>query len=118
MIIKTLIAGGAAFAALGCSIAHAQTGGATGTYAASAIASGELTEAERVLQPVSRADAADPARLINIAAVYARTQREAEARTALMRVQALPNEQLDLAGGASYSSHQIAQSLLASLNRH
>jgi hypothetical protein len=117
MIIKVLIAGGAAIAALGSTVALAQTGGATGSYAASAISSGNLTEAERVLQPASRTDAADPARLINIATVYARTQRKAEAREALMRVQSLPAEELELADGASYSSHAVARTLLARLDQ-
>ncbi|MCW2412857.1 MULTISPECIES: tetratricopeptide repeat protein [unclassified Sphingobium] len=118
MNFKILIAGGAALAALGCTGAIAQTGGATGSYAATAISDGKLDEAERLLQPASMTDAADPARLINIATVYARTQRKAEAREALMRVQSLPAEQLDLADGASYSSHAVARTLLARLDQH
>ena len=112
MIIKFLISGGAAFAALASSAALAGTMDAPGVYAASAITSGQLAVAERILQPESYADAADPARLINIATVYARTQRFVEARAALARVQALPAEQLDLANGASYSSHVIAKAML------
>ncbi|MBN8818159.1 MAG: tetratricopeptide repeat protein [Sphingomonas sp.] len=116
MVIKLLIAGGAAVAALGSSAALAQTGGATGSYAAGAINAGQLSQAEQILQPASYTDAADPARLINIATVYARTQRKAEARAALQRVQALPAERLDLANGTSYSSHDLAKVMLARLD--
>lgn len=116
-MIKTVLIGGvAALAALGATASYAQTGGATGSYGANAIAAGKLSEAERALRPVSQADAADPARLINIATVYARTQRAAEAKAALLRVQALPAEELDLANGSSRSSHVIANALLASLD--
>jgi hypothetical protein len=115
MVIKVLIAGGAALAALG-SGALAQTGGAPGSYAASAINSGQFTQAERILKPESQEDANDPARLINIATVYSRTQRYAEARAALQRVQALPAEHLELADGASYSSHVLAKAMLGRLD--
>jgi hypothetical protein len=111
MNIKILIAGGAAFAALASSAALAEDTSA-GVYGATAIASGQLVAAERILQPESLADAADPGRLINIATVYSRTHRYAEARAALQRVQALPAEQLELANGASYSSHAIAVAML------
>jgi thioredoxin-like negative regulator of GroEL len=116
MVIKVLIAGGAALAVLGSAGALAQTGGATGSYAASAINSGQFTQAERILKPESQEDANDPARLINIATVYSRTQRYAEARAALQRVQALPAEHLELADGASYSSHVLAKAMLGRLD--
>ena len=116
MVIKILIAGGAALAALGSSAALAQNGGATGSYAATAISAGQLAGAGRDLQPVSYENAADPARLINIAAVYAKTERYAQARAALARVQSLPAESLDLANGASYSSHVLAKTMLARLD--
>ncbi|MBN8830758.1 MAG: tetratricopeptide repeat protein [Sphingomonadales bacterium] len=112
MVIKLLIVGGAAFAAIASSAALADTPSA---YAAGAISAGQLAEAERILKPVSYEDANDPARLINIATVYARTQRYAEARAALTRVQALPAERLDLAGGSSLSSHNIAAAMLERL---
>jgi hypothetical protein len=115
MVIKFLIVGGAALAALASGTALAQSGGATGSYAARAIAAGDLNAAERILQPASHTDSADPARLINIATVYARTQRKAEARAALERVQALPAEPLELADGGSHSSHSVARAMLARL---
>jgi len=116
MVIKVLIAGGVALAALGSTASLAQTGGATGSYAAAAITSGQLTQAERILKPESLTDANDPARLINIATVYSRTQRYAEARAALQRVQTLPAEHLELADGSSYSSHVLANAMLGRLN--
>jgi hypothetical protein len=108
--------GGAAFAALSSTVALAQAPADSG-YAAAAITSGQLAAAEHALQPSSYADAADPARLINIATVYARTERFSEARAALARVRALPAEQLDLANGKSYSSHVIAAAMLERLGR-
>ncbi len=108
MVIKMLTVGAAALMALVSTAAFAEPG----AYAANAINSGQLVQAERILQPISYDDAADPARLINIATVYARTHRYAEARSALLRVQALPVEQLELADGANYSSHLIARTML------
>ncbi|OJY63633.1 MAG: hypothetical protein BGP16_01800 [Sphingobium sp. 66-54] len=116
MVIKALIVGGVALASL-CAGAVQAAPAASGDYAAAAIASGQLTEAERALQPASYADADDPARLINIATVFARTQRLDDARAALTRVRALPAEQLELANGASYSSHQIAAAMLQRLGQ-
>lgn len=116
MLIKALIVGGAALAALSGGVAQAESP-ASNDYAAAAITSGQFKDAERALQPASFADADDPARLINIATVYARTQRMGDARAALIRVQALPAEQLDLANGTSYSSHQIAKAMLQRLGQ-
>lgn len=116
MVIKALIVGGAALACLSAGVAQAAPV-TSGDYAAAAIASGQLSEAERALQPASYVDADDPARLINIATVFARTQRITDARAALARVQALPAEQLELANGTSYSSHQIAAAMLQRLGQ-
>ena len=103
-----LIAGGAAFAALSAGAAAA----ADTPYASNAIASGQLAEAERVLKAASFADAKDPARLINLATVYLRTQRFEEARDTLKLVRQLPDESLILSGGVSYSSHGIAAAIM------
>ncbi len=73
-------------------------GGQDAFYASKAIASGNLAKAEQILQPASYSDARDPARLINLATVYAQTQRFSEARATLERVRQLPDEVL-LAGG-------------------
>lgn len=116
MNFKAIIfGGGAAIAAITASAALAQSESSS-DYAANAIHSGELSKAERLLQPASLQDAVDPARLINIATVYARTERYDHARAALLRVRELPDEQLDLANGASYSSHRIASAMLSRLD--
>ena len=117
MIINILkVAGGAAVAALIVPAAVAQTVDKQDSgYAASAIAAGQLGAAERILRPISLADADDPARLINIATVYARTERYGDARAALARVRALPDEPLELGNGASYSSHVLAAAMLERL---
>jgi thioredoxin-like negative regulator of GroEL len=116
MIIKTLIlSGGAVLAALNAAAAVASGPAEPHAYASEAITSGQYAAAEKILQPASFADAGDPARLINIATVYAQTSRTAEARAALERVQSLPDEALTLANGASYSSRAIAGAMLKRL---
>jgi len=118
MVINILkVAGGAAVAALIGSAALAQEREAPGSnYAASAISSGQLGEAERILRPINLSDVDDPARLINMATVYARTQRYDDARHVLARVRTLPDEQLDLQNGATYSSHVLATAMLDRLD--
>jgi len=118
MIVNILkIAGGAAVAALIGSAAVAQGQDAQGnSYAASAISSGQLGEAERILRPINLSDVDDPGRLINMATVYARTQRYDDARDVLARVRMLPDEQLDLQNGATYSSHMLATAMLTRLD--
>jgi len=118
MVINLLIAGGVAFSAVGSAVPSAgQSNGAPGVYAVSAITAGEFAQAEKILQPENHEDARDPARLINIATVYARTQRYAQAREALRIVSDLPSEPLELSDGKSYSSHLIASTLLQRLDR-
>lgn len=114
MNICLKVAGGAAIAALASVSAVAADGPAAkpGFYADTAIASGRYAEAEQILQPASYSDARDPARLINLATVYAQTQRFDEARATLRRVRQLPDEVLLLAGGVSYSSHNIASAMM------
>jgi Flp pilus assembly protein TadD len=111
-LVMTL--GGAAIAALSPAAAVADTGPAASNalYATEAISGGHYARAEKVLRPVSRADADDPARLINLATVYLGTGRLAMARHALERVSKLPDETLTLRGGASFSSRRIAATLL------
>lgn len=105
------IVGGAAIAAL-ASVAAVASGPAETPYASKAITSGQLNEAERMLKPASYADAQDPARLINLATVYMQTQRFDKARATLQQVTRLPDESLVLAGGVSYTSHNIAKAML------
>jgi Flp pilus assembly protein TadD len=107
------IAGGAAIAALASVPATAGSVASKDVlYAGNAIASGRYADAENVLKPASYADAKDPARLINLATVYVQTQRFDKARATLQQVRQLPEEGLVLAGGVSFSSHNIANAML------
>jgi Flp pilus assembly protein TadD len=109
-----VIIASAAIAALNAAPASAsdRTVGRDVLYADQAIAAGRYAEAEQKLRASSNADAKDPARLINLATVYAQTQRLDMARAVLDRVRDLPDESLVLADGASYPSHQLAAALL------
>ncbi len=115
--ISLKVAGGAAIAALASVSAVAADGPAAqdAFYASKAITSGNLAKAEQILQPASYSDARDPARLINLATVYVQTQRFSEARATLEQVRRLPDEVLLLAGGTSYSSHNIARAMMSRL---
>ena len=93
-----------------------EVGYPAGSLAVHSIQNGDYTAAERVLAPVSRDDASDPARLVNIAMVYARTGRLAEARDALAMVTQAPDETLTLSDGRDVSSRTIAANLLRSLD--
>ena len=75
-----------------------------GTLAVQAIAAGNYDAAERVLAPENRADAKDPARLINIGTVYVRTGRMADARAAFTSAKAAPDALLTLSNGQERSS--------------
>ncbi|WP_443970553.1 tetratricopeptide repeat protein [Sphingobium sp. CR28] len=87
-----------------------------GSLAVHSIQNGDYAAAERVLAPVSQSDASDPARLVNIAMVYARTGRLAEARDALAMVSNAPDETLTLSDGRDVSSRTVAATLLRSLD--
>lgn len=82
-------------------------------YASQAIRAGDFAAAERRLKPISFTDRNDPARLINIATVYAATGRLPEAHAALQRVRGLDNEQLVLADGQVKSSRALARQMLS-----
>ncbi len=110
-----LAAGAAAMAVLLTVPAGAAPAGQDALYAGPAISAGQYAQAEQILQPASYADARDPARLINLATVYARTERFDAARAVLNQVRQLPDESLDLADGASASSHRIAAAMLKRL---
>jgi Flp pilus assembly protein TadD len=111
------IIGGAALAALsaGSAVAADSPAATDAFYAADAINNGNFDKAEQKLRPASYADADDPARLINLATVYVGTGRFAKARHALERVSKLPDESLTVQGGASFSSHRIAATMLRRL---
>ena len=91
MRIGTLVLLAPALAAMGIAAsAHAQDA----QYAHAAIESGKLPQAERALTRETRAGSREPEVLLNLAAVYAMTDRADAARALYSRVLAciLPSE--------------------------
>ena len=72
------------------------------------LARGDATGAERVIMAQQRLFPHDADLLLNLAAVYARTGRQAEARRMYQAVIAQPDEELDLAGRRTATAHLIA----------
>ncbi len=74
-----------------------------------AIAAGDYDHAERQLLAEQRIFPARPEVLLNLAAVYARTGRVAEARALYHRVLALKPVTMDVSNGQIAASHAVAQ---------
>lgn len=74
-----------------------------------AIAAGNYADAERELLAEQRIFPARPEIMLNLAAVYARTGRVAEARALYHRVLALKPVGMDVADGQTIPSHAVAQ---------
>jgi Flp pilus assembly protein TadD len=100
-----------AFAAAPTEVGYTQ-----GSLAVSDLASGRLERAEHVLAAQSLEDARDPARLINIGIVYARSGRLTEARSAFLAAQRVPEESLVLSDGRETSSRVAAGEQLTLLD--
>lgn len=81
-----------------------------------AIAAGNLSQAEATLSAERAIFPRRPEVLLNLAAVYARTDRVAQARTLYNDVLASEPVSLDLANGGATSSHEVAQRGLARLS--
>lgn len=81
-----------------------------------AIAAGNLSQAEATLSAERAIFPRRPEVLLNLAAVYARTDRAAQARALYDDVLASEPVALDLANGGTVSSHEIAQRGLSRLN--
>jgi Flp pilus assembly protein TadD len=77
------------------------------------IAAGNLKEAETRLMAALRADPGRPEVLLNLAAVYAKTDRPAAARDLYRRVLSTDATLMDMPSGATISSHTVAQRGLA-----
>lgn len=92
---------------LASSLALAAAPAQTNTVAVT-IMNGDLSRAEALLLADRTASAQEPEALLNMAAIYASTQRAAEAATLYERVLASEPVLLDLADGSSFSSHDIA----------
>ncbi len=93
-----------------------EVGYPAGSLAVAPIGAGDYATAERILTPVNREDALDPARLINAALLYSRTGRIAEARQAALAAETAPDARLMLADGREASSRDIARSLRRTLD--
>lgn len=74
-----------------------------------AIAAGDYDRAERHLLAEQRIFPTRPEVMLNLAAVYARTGRVAEARAMYHRVLALKPVAMDVADGQVAASHAVAQ---------
>ncbi|RDE06561.1 tetratricopeptide repeat protein [Sphingomonas aracearum] len=82
---------------------------------AAQIAQGDYPAAERVLVRSLKVDANDPELLLNLATVYARTDRADRARALYQQVLAAPDERLAVGGGDVLRAHALAQSGLQRL---
>ena len=80
-----------------------------------AIAAGSLTQAERTLDAERAIFPDRPELMLNLAAVYARTGREAQARALYADVLDRGDVAMDLADGSVVSSHALAHKALARL---
>lgn len=80
-----------------------------------AIAAGNLSQAEATLSAERAIYPRRPEVLLNLAAVYARTNRNAQARALYDDVLAAQPVALELADGGTMSSHDVAQRGLSRL---
>jgi Flp pilus assembly protein TadD len=101
-----------ALAALGAgTAAHAQD-----FSGAEPMLRGDLPAAEREIQHQRRMFPTDPDLLLNLARVYAQTQRTPQAAQLYREVLARPDEALSLAGGRTANAHAIAQAGLRQIS--
>ncbi|TDN77814.1 tetratricopeptide repeat protein [Stakelama pacifica] len=112
MVIATALAAGAMIAAP----VSAQNSASSGAYASSALQRGDLVQAEMALEAQRRASPDMPEVLLNLATVFARTNRDARAVDMYRRVLAQDNVSMKLANGRTMDSHALARIGLASLN--
>jgi thioredoxin-like negative regulator of GroEL len=80
-----------------------------------AIAAGDLAKAERTLVAERRIFPDRAELMLNLAAIYLRTGRIAEANALYSKVLARPATMMDLPSGRGATSHQVATTALASL---
>lgn len=82
-----------------------------------AIAAQDYAKAERRLAAERRVFPNKPELMLNLAAVYLKTGRAAEARALYAEVLDQPETMMDLPSGRSVSSHGIATTAVAALDR-
>jgi Flp pilus assembly protein TadD len=80
-----------------------------------AIAAGSMADAERTIQAERAIFPERPELMLNLAAVYARTGRDAQARALYGEVLGREPVAMDLADGSVQSSHTLAQKGLSRL---
>ncbi len=78
-------------------------------YAHAAITAGQLPQAERALEREARAGSREPEVLLNLAAVYAMTQRPDAARSLYTRVLADKDASLMMPSDRIASAHDVAR---------
>ncbi len=78
---------------------------------------GDLAAAERAIQAEQRLVPRDADLLLNLAFVYARTGRQAEARRLYRQVAAQPDELLDLPARRTVRAHAVAAAGLQRLDQ-
>lgn len=114
MRIGTLVLLAPALAAMGfAASANAQSA----EYAHAAIAAGDLPKAERALERDARAGSREPQVLLNLAAVYAMTDRPDAARALYARVLAGEDASLLMPSDQVISAHDVARRGLQKLDR-
>ncbi len=86
-------------------------------YAHAAITAGNFTSAERSLERETRAGNREPEVLLNLAAVYAMTQRSDAARALYAKVLAGEDASLVLPSARVASAHDVARRGLQMLDR-
>jgi hypothetical protein len=106
---KTILFALASLAATSAMAAPGETVDRTGY---SAIASGNLTTAEQRIVAERRIFPRRPELMLNLAAIYHRTDRDAEARALYAAVLDRPSVAMDLPSGAVMSSHDLASRAL------
>jgi hypothetical protein len=116
MRVHLVLAAAASVVLTAAAPVHAQ-GRSDDRTAYRAIAASDLQTAERHLVAERRIYPGRPELMLNLAAVYARTNRLAEARALYADVLGRPAVDMDLASGKVVSSHRIAEQGRAMLDR-
>lgn len=101
------------FAAMAAAATLAGTAAAQERIGYQEIASGRLADAEATLTAQRDAFAERPELMLNLAAIYLRTDRAAQARALYGEVLAADRVMLDMPSGAVVSSHEVARRGLA-----
>lgn len=81
------------------------------------IRAGDYAAAERIIVAERRNAAKDTDLMLNLATVYARTDRIEQARAMYLAVLELPDDEMDLSGAQTMSSHDLARVGLSRLSR-